>query len=166
MIKTYEDFLTEEDKTYIRNKIAQPLWAWGNSSNPTSNDKFWRMGNLEFDAFFNPYLLNKIKELTGDELAIERIYMNGHTACSHGCFHQDSPNNAGRTFLIYCNDEWNPEFGGGTCFEIDKKVTSYYNKPWSALYFQNNIQHFALPISKNYQGLRVSLAFKLLKVNK
>ena len=108
-------------------------------------------------------MVNKIKELTGDNLIIERIYMNGHTACSHGNLHKDTDLDHGRTFIIYCNSEWNIEWGGGTYFAENDTVVN--NKPYSAVYFQNNQEHFAMPLSKDFNGLRVTLAFKLLKVD-
>ena len=161
--KTFKNFLSDEDKQYLQHKIAQPIWKWGHSSNGDTN-KFWKVEKLEFDEFFNPHLINKIKELTGDDVAIERIYFNGHTAGGHGNIHRDSPFDEGRTFLIYCNAEWNPEWGGGTAFVNEGEVTSYYPEPYSAIYFQNNQPHFAQPLSKHFEGLRVTCAFKLLKI--
>jgi len=161
-MKTYDNFLTEQDKDYIQSIIKSPKWFWGCKSTPDSDDNFWRIGNLEFDTFFNPYLINKIKELTGDNLVISRIYMNGHTNGSHGSIHTDSEDENGRTFLIYCNPEWNIEWGGGTYFLENN--TLIQNIPYSAVYFENNQKHFAMPLGKHFNGLRVSLAFKLLKI--
>jgi hypothetical protein len=162
-MKTYNNFLTEQDKEYIQSIIKSPKWEWGHQSTQDNSNYFWKIDKLEFDTFFNPYLLDKIKELTGDNLAIERIYMNGHTSGSHGNIHKDSEFDLGRTFIIYCNPEWNIEWGGGTYFAENDTVVN--NKPYSAVYFQNNIEHFATPISKDFSGLRVTLAFKLLKVD-
>ena len=161
-MKTYSNFLTEQDKEYIQSIIASPKWKWGWKSKSADINSFWQLDKLEFDTFFNPYLLNKIKELTGDNLAIERIYMNGHTSGSYGSKHKDSELEQGRTFIIYCNSEWNIEWGGGTYFAENDIVVN--NKPYSAVYFKNNIEHCAMPLSKDFNGLRVTLAFKLLKI--
>ena len=161
-MKVYNNFLTDTDKSYIQRIIDSPRWKWGHRSKDTDNSRFWKIDRLEFDEFFNPYLMNKIKEMTGDDLVIELIYMNGHTGGSHGMLHIDSDNPMGRTFLIYCNSEWNIEWGGGTYFEETNTVVN--NSPWSAVYFQNNINHFATPISTEFNDLRVTLAFKLLKI--
>jgi hypothetical protein len=160
-MKTYDNFLTEQDKEYIQSIIASPKWQWGHKSNQ-KNNYFWKLDKLEFDTFFNLYLLNRIKELTGDNLAIERIYMNGHTSGGHGNMHKDSESEQGRTFIVYCNAEWDIEWGGGTYFAENDTVIN--NKPYSAVYFQNNIEHFAMPLSKDFNGLRVTLAFKLFKI--
>lgn len=161
-MKTYDNFLTEQDKDYIQSIIKSPKWQWGHQSKSQDTNYFWKLDKLEFDEFFNPYLINKIKKLTNDDLAIERIYMNGQTGGSHGTLHKDTEYENGRTFIIYCNPEWNIEWGGGTYFaETDSIINC---KPYSAVYFQNNIDHFAMPLSKDYNGLRVTLAFKLLKI--
>lgn len=161
-MKIYNNFLTEQDKEYIQSIIQSPRWKWGQVSNKGDDNYFWKIGKLEFDLFFSPYLLNKIKELTGDDLIIQHVYMNGHTACSHGTMHIDLEQDFGRTFIIYCNPEWNIEWGGGTYFaETDSIVNP---KPYSAVYFQNNIEHFATPLSKDFKNLRVTLVFKLFKV--
>ena len=161
-MKIYDNFLTEQDKDYIQSIIKTDRWRFGIKSKSNCDNTFWVLDKLEFDPFFNPYLLNKIKELTGDNLAIERIYMNGHTSSGHGNMHKDSEFEQGRTFIIYCNSEWNIEWGGGTYFAENDTIVN--NKPYSAVYFQNNIEHFATPLSKDFNGLRVTLAFKFLKI--
>jgi hypothetical protein len=119
------------------------------------------MDKLENDEFFSVYLLNKIKEITKDNFEIERIYFNGHNACSQGSPHIDSDQENGKTFLIYCNKVWDLEFGGSTSFIINNEVQSFFPYPKSAIYFENNIVHMASPTSKYFRGVRVTLAFKL-----
>jgi hypothetical protein len=160
-IKVYHNFLTPKEQGIINKVIMQPLWRFGHVSNPGSNNPFWQIHGLETDEFFSVKLLNKIKEKTGDDFDVERIYMNGHTAGGHGNIHKDSDDDRGRTFIIYCNETWNPEFGGSTVFLDKGKVLSTYPYPYSAVYFQNNKEHFAGPLSRNFNGLRVTLAFKL-----
>jgi hypothetical protein len=160
-IKVYHNFLTPKEQGIINKVIMQPLWRFGHVSNSGSNNPFWQIHGLETDEFFSVKLLNKIKEKTGDDFDVERIYMNGHTAGGHGNIHKDSDDDRGRTFIIYCNETWNPEFGGSTVFLDKGKVISTYPYPYSAVYFQNNIEHFAGPLSRQFNGLRVTLAFKL-----
>jgi len=160
-IKVYHNFLTPQEQTIINDIIMRPIWKFGHNS-ITEGNLFWKIDALESDEFFSVKLLNKIKEKTGDDFQlVERIYMNGHTAGSHGNTHTDSRDGRGRTFLIYCNQTWNPEFGGSTVFLDGDKVLSTYPYPYSAVYFRNNIEHFASPLSRNFNGLRVTLAFKL-----
>jgi hypothetical protein len=122
------------------------------------------MSNLEEDEFFSVTLLNRIKEVTKDNFTVERIYFNGHNACSQGYPHTDSEQENGRTFLIYCNKVWDLALGGSTNFIIDNEVQSFFPYPKSGLYFKNNILHMASPTSKDFKGVRVTLAFKLYKV--
>lgn len=119
------------------------------------------MSGLENDEFFSVYLLNKIKDLTKDDFKIERIYFNGHNACSQGYPHKDTEQENGRTFLIYCNRMWDLSFGGNTNLLINNQVESYFPYPKSAIYFKNNILHCASPVSKDFTGVRITLAFKL-----
>lgn len=122
------------------------------------------MSGLEDDEFFSVTLLNKIKEITKDNFTVERIYFNGHNACSQGYPHTDSEKENGRTFLIYCNKVWDLALGGSTNFIVDNEVQSFFPYPKSGLYFKSNITHMASPISKDFKGIRVTLAFKLYKV--
>ena len=162
MIKHFKDFLTPREQLVINQTIMSPRWQWGHGSNGLPNQgMFWKIDSLEKEEFYLGHLLNKIKELTGDEFEVDRIYMNGHTACSQAYTHKDSLVGTGRTFLVYCNEHWDSEFGGGTCFNIDGEYITNYPYPYSAVYFQNNIDHFAMPLSRNFNGLRVTLAFKL-----
>jgi hypothetical protein len=162
-MKIYDNFLTEQDKNYIQSIIKSDRWRFGNKSKAEDANVFWQLDKLEFDTFFNPYLVNKIKELTGDDLVINKIYMNGQNACHQGNLHEDSDwGEQGKTFLIYCNPEWNIEWGGGTYFEQNDTVINY--KPYRAVYFNHNIKHFSMPVSRFFNGLRVTLAFKLLKI--
>lgn len=163
-IKEYKNFLTRDELNQIEEKILSPNW----SCNHRSNDHgalFWQMSGLENDEFYSVHLLNKIKEVTNDDFIVERIYFNGHNACGQGSPHKDSNSDNGKTFLIYCNSLWAPNLGGGTAF-IDNDtddVFQYYPYPRSAIYFRNNIDHFAMPVSKDFRGIRVTLAFKLFK---
>jgi len=167
MLIKYDNFLCSQEIGYVTSIINSPRWSWGHYSNESSENFFWKIHGLEEDSFFSERILNKIKEVTRDDFTVDRIYMNGHTAGGSGKPHQDTKDDNGRTFLIYCNQDWQPKFGGGTSFlkedaVLGDVVTIAYT-PNSAIYFQNNIFHFASPISKDFNGLRVTLAFKLLK---
>jgi hypothetical protein len=165
--KVFREFLTYEDLDYIAAKINEPGWSCNHTSNSQDPNAclFWQMGKLENDEFFSVYLLDKIKEVTGDNFKLERIYFNAHNACSQGYQHRDTDDENGRTFLVYCNKVWSFEHGGGTSIiNKNKEVETYFPYPRSAIYFQNNLEHLATPISKDFRGVRVTLAFKLFKV--
>jgi len=164
MLIKFDNFISDQDFSYIESIILSPRWQWGHSSKNNDLNKFWKLGTLKDDEFFSIYLFNKIKEFTGDNLHLDDIYMNGHTSCQSGLPHQDSKQENGRTFLIYCNNEWKSEFGGGTAFIVDNEIATVNPKPKSAIYFRNDVFHHTTPLSKDFNGLRVSLAFKLFKI--
>jgi len=161
-LQGYGDFLTDSEKEYIQKTIRQPKWEFNHTSDDTRSDaiKFWIM-KLNDDSFFRSHIFNKIKEVTGDDLILERVYMNGHMSCTHGQFHKDADEETERTFLIYCNEYWSPEYGGFTCFNIDGSLQMVYPEPYSGVYFQADQFHFAMPISKTVNDLRVTLAYKM-----
>lgn len=161
MLVKYDNFLSDKELSYIESIIGSARWRWGHKSNQTDITSFWQIDKLEEDEFFSVRLLNRIKEITGDNFEVERIYMNGHVACDLGMPHQDTKDKNGRTFLVYCNKEWRSEFGGGTSFVVDDEVATIYPKPKSAIYFRNDVFHHATPLSRTFNGLRVTLAFKL-----
>jgi hypothetical protein len=158
----YKDFLDPREYGIILNEINKPNWEFGNLSLEQTAQRFWGKFELENNPFFSVSLFNKIKWTTYSDFDIERIYMNGHTGGSHGNVHQDSFDTNSRTFLIYCNETWSPEHGGGTTFICDDDNITTYPHPLSAVYFPGIIPHFAAPISNNFKGLRVTLAFKLI----
>jgi Rps23 Pro-64 3,4-dihydroxylase Tpa1-like proline 4-hydroxylase len=163
-IKVYKDFLMPSDQDKIESKILEPKWSCNHSSGSKDGNLFWQMSGLENDEFFSNHMIKRIENVTGDKFEIERIYFNGHNACSHGSIHVDSDKENGRTFLIYCNRVWYPEYDGGTTFVFDDEVKTFFPHPRSAIYFQNNIKHFASSVGKEFKGVRVTLAFKLYKI--
>lgn len=122
---------------------------------------FWRM-ELSEEKFFNTYLFDKVKELTGDDFDIEMIYANGQTYGQSGSFHQD--HHEGHTFLLYSNSHWDVEWGGNTVFMDEDNVLKYIPPiPNRAVYFPGTILHYAESPTRRYSGLRMTVAFKLFK---
>ena len=75
MIKKFNDFLGQDDIDTIRKKIKTNNWAYGQKSKHSANYSFWAMRKpLELDSFFTYTLFNKIKKITGNNLAFQRIY--------------------------------------------------------------------------------------------
>ena len=160
-LKSYADFLTEDAQKYIQETIKKPQWEYDHHDRDDRLDmKFW-IQKLNSDSFYRKFVFEAIKDMTGDDLILERVYMNGYTSGEHGLFHQDCDDEDGRTFIIYCNEDWNPEYGGLTCFNIDGNLQMVYPFPYSGIYFKGTIPHFAMPISKLFTGLRVTLAYKM-----
>ena len=118
-----------------------------------------------------------LRALMGDRIknyCVSRIYANGQTAGQCGSAH---PDDGDLTFLYYPNPEWNYEWQGHLIFmenESNKlpegnnfvnpnmetsRIVSY--KPNRAVLFPGSIWHYADAPSRFFNGLRISLAYKL-----
>lgn len=169
-----EDFFDEESKIKLLQQIEsfnydprRRGWKFvGHSGVNTRHKLFWNL-QLDDEEFFTDYLFNKIKakllEKTNENVDLIRVYLNGHNACSQGYFHVDGPPNE-RTFLIYCNKRWNIENGGGTVFydEENKRYTTVQALPLTSVYFRADINHCSQPLSRDFDDLRVTAAYKLV----
>lgn len=163
MIQKYKDFLDKDTIQVLKEKIKNYSWDWEHRSNPNDTHKFWKVSNLEKDLFYSHTLLNKIKEITKLNLAFSNIYLNGHTSCGYGLPHVDLEFNFSRTFLVFCNDLWKPEWGGYTCFHKDDgDYEIVYPHPWTGVLFDGSKKHHATPISSHCEDLRITLAFKCI----
>lgn len=160
----YKNFLTYQDYEEL-DKVLLKEHRWNPFHKSTeSSHLFWQMElDKDTNSYFFTSMLDKIKKVTTQKhFDVERVYFNGHNACSSGALHQDTNKENGRTFLIYCNRVWNPVLGGGTVFQKSHdNIFSIYPYPGSAVYFPGNIPHCALPISKDFNGVRITLAYKL-----
>lgn len=159
----FDNFLSDKNQQLIEDRMFKNSWGFFHAGNPLEeSNKFWSF-DVEKEQYFNDTLFHLIKEKTQSDFIIKRIYFAGHTACSSSNLHHDSKDPRSKTFLIYCNKTWNPEFGGNTSFIINDDHISIYPKPLSALYFDGTIPHTVQPMSRIFNGLRVSLVYKLWK---
>jgi len=166
MIQRYENVLSFQDLQYIKEVISSPLWRWGHQGSAHNNQDgnyFWQLFPDQSCEFFTDYLFGKVKELTGDNLILDRCYFNGQTGGQEGAPHTDTKSDNGRTFLIYTTDNFKIHYGGGTTFysEDEEDSVTFPYKYNNALYFKNNVLHGCAPISRHFKGLRTSLAFKM-----
>jgi len=173
-----ENFLNPNEFEELLGKInsyntdySYPGWKHiGHSSSDFFDKKFWYI-DLQNDPYFTNSLFTKIKstikyhfdENVKLDLDIEdSVYLNGTTFGQQGYYHKDL---CDRTLLVYCNKDWKIEHSGATVFTVksndDEKHLTIYPKNFSAVYFDSNIQHFSQSVSKDFLGLRVTLAYKL-----
>lgn len=175
MIYQIENFLSEENFEKLLKKIEYyntnpeyPGWKFaGWSSRGTVDKTFWRI-DLHHDIFFQEFLFGKvkkcIKDICGEQVELDIVYLNGATFGQQGYFHRDISEDDGRTFLIYANSIWNEEWGGATVFKNGEEVIASFPSPMKAVYFHGNIEHFSQSLSKDFLDLRVTVAYKLRKV--
>lgn len=165
-IVEYNDFFSEMDFSAINRELNNGLWAWGHKSDMKKESQLsmW-MQSLSKNKFFSEYLLNKIEANTGQKFNFERVYANGHTFGMKGYPHEDSHNPKGRTFLYYPMTQWDPQWGGKTCFRFPTNSGWKYHfvvpEPNKAILFPGIITHWAEETSRVFAGLRITVAWKL-----
>ena len=163
----YENWLTKEENDIIQSKLIN--WNYGSGSLHEDDPRiqymtpFWYI-DFDNDQFFNDHLLNKVRQTVGDySFKLERVYANGATYGQPGTLHQDSYDD-GKTFLFYANLNWNENWGGGTQFyNGDGIVTVVFPRYNRAVYFPGNVYHSSTALNRAYKGLRVTIAWKLIK---
>ena len=162
--KDFDDIIQMIDLYSYSNDY--PGWKLNGFSNQEdTNKRFWFIDLID-NEYFNKQIFEKIKlqisKLFDDDVILDRVYLNGSTFGQQGYFHIDDTLENSRTLLIYCNSEWKNEWVGGTVFETLGGIQTIYPLPKRAAYFDARIPHFSQPLSKDFDGLRVTLAYKLL----
>jgi hypothetical protein len=161
-IKVYDDFFQESIRDKIFHYLMRPKWSLNGGRD---DNRFWHMNNLENEDYFSVYLYDKIcKNLNLTDHKIVRIYANGQTAGQSGVPH---PDDGDYTLLYYPNPEWELEWQGHLTF-LDlnwnpDKVVAY--KPNRMVCFPAKTIHYANAPSRYFNGLRISLAYKLIIQN-
>ena len=180
-IQVIDNFFTPEIHHKINSLMNRPKWrlCGGNKQN-----RFWHMDNLQDEEYFSNYLFQIIQSKLNIDTRIVRIYANGQTAGQNGFTHTDSFGDDRITFLYYPNMEWKFNWGGHLTFldiksdsenmddQIRKEIyhATYYPVkitnsvtyvPNRAILFPASIWHYAQPPHRTFDGLRVSLAYKL-----
>lgn len=105
----------------------------------------------------------RCESLTGTSLRVLRQYANGHTYGLGGRTHVDAAEPDHFTLLYYPMPSWEPGWGGETVFHRNSGeiALAVLPKPNRAVLFDARIPHEGRAPSRDYGGLRVTLAFKL-----
>ena len=170
-IKIYDNFFPEYVQEEINQYLDRPKWSFNGGSDLST---FWHMDDLEQEFYFNTFLFNIICNKLGKKFKVLRVYANGQTSGQCGVVHKDDGE---WTFLYYPNKEWVTGFEGQLNFfeesnqninphfqlnlEIIKSISYKSNR---AILFPSNILHYASPPERRYNGLRKSLAYKMISV--
>ena len=162
MIEVYDDFFDDDIHQEVYSKLMRPNWGIS-GNNPGKLEIFWHYEGLENEEYFSEYLYEKIcNKLDTEFKGFERIYANGQTAGQYGTPHYDDGD---LTFLYYPSPVWDTNWQGHLMFmdENDEVVRVVEHKPNRAVLFSADIWHYADAPSRFYNGLRISLAYKLWK---
>lgn len=156
MIKVFNDIFTPTIQVEMLTKLDTPRWSFNGGSELSH---FWHMDGLEVDPFFSDYVFREIQDRIDEPVEIERVYANGQTAGQSGVPHQDDGD---ITFLYYPSLDM--EGMGGNLLFLDENqeptnVVGYQSN--RAVMFPAKITHYAEAPSRFYNGLRISVAWKL-----
>ena len=168
-IQVYDNFFPTNIQEDILQMLDRPKWSFTGGTKGAS--QFWHMDGLENERYFNEFLFNMICNKLNKKFKILRIYANGQTAGQSGVPHRDDGE---WTFLYYPNKKWvtgmegqlfflkEPEDGLNPYFQNDSeilKTVSY--KSNRAVFFPSKILHYAAAPERHYNGIRMSLAYKM-----
>ena len=160
MVEVYDNFFAEEIHQEILTRLMQPKWGLIKGSDK-KKEIFWHYDHLEKENYFNNFIYNLIcQKLNKKFRGVKRIYANGQTACQCGTPHKDDGD---LTFLYYPTLEWDIKWQGHLIF-LDEKGEGdkiIFHKPNRALLFDANQKHYADAPNRFYNGLRISVAYKL-----
>ena len=162
MIEVYDDFFDDDIHQEVYSKLMRPNWGIS-GNNPGKLEIFWHYEGLENEEYFSEYLYEKIcNKLDTEFKGFERIYANGQTAGQYGTPHYDDGD---LTFLYYPSPVWDTNWQGHLMFmnEADEVVRVVEHKSNRAVLFPGIIKHYADAPHRWFNGLRISLAYKLWK---
>jgi hypothetical protein len=163
-IQIVNNFLPPKIQLAILEILRKPGWNLGHlpaiEGDSTPPSKLWHMNNLERFTLFSEVIFKVICKRFQTRFKIKRIYANAQIACQKGDIHTDDGD---LTFLYYPLQEWRPEWGGSLMFYKGAEVAECVSYvPNRAVMFPAKIIHGAEAPSKDYDGMRVSVAWKLL----
>lgn len=166
MYKRYYNILSSEEYKLCKKIITDSFWKYGQIGNLESSQKFWMLPKLETHNFFSEIFFSRIEELTNSTFKIYRIYGNGQTFGQDGDWHIDSLNEDDYTFLYYFN-EGDVNLIGDTYFGDENNILKDISKPIfnSGIIFKSNVTHRGLSPNINFNDLRITIAFKLKKMD-
>ena len=165
MYRRYHHILGQEScKQKYNELLDREGWSFIGKSIDGQSRRFWHL-NLMNDTFFTEFFFNKIKDITKRDFELKRVYANGQSAGQSGDWHTDDTAKNAYTFLYYLNPEWQPIWCGDTIFYDTNTKETHISEfiPDTGIIFDSKTLHAGREPAKQYDGLRVTVAFKLLE---
>jgi hypothetical protein len=169
-VHIYDQILTPTEVEIAASIISSKNWEYsGRSGMKSDKPSFWYM-NLTDEDFFTKIIFEKVTQVVGGDFELQRVYANGHTFALDGEFHVDDEREEAYTCILYLSPEITNEsvndIGGYTLFKTNENyvtgVLPIFNR---AVIFKSNVLHCGLSPSRFSGVLRITVAFKLLKVS-
>ena len=159
----YENIFDSNDLEKIwQSYLLRPQWNYWHTSVDESDNCHWLM-DFDNELFFTKNLFDKLKVLIG-EYKLDTVYANGQTYGLDGNMHIDSEKPNRYTFLYYPMYHWDLTWGGETIIlRPEGVVDTVYPKPNTGILFPSNWPHLGKGPSRDFNDLRVTIAFKLYK---
>jgi len=175
-IKEYDQVISQEMFEKLPHYLQKKNWGL-NASDPQyqPHKKFWGM-ILSEEPFFNQAIFSRIKTLTERDFTISRIIANAQSTLQDGSPHHDDISANSWTFILYCNSDWDYQWGGQTVFfdryrtpngEIDivsNRVHNVYPIPNTGVLFPGNMMHYAQGPNRDFYEVRYSVAWHLKEI--
>jgi SM-20-related protein len=144
-------------------------WYFGHGSHEGDSLPFWKMdleGDAAFDAIWQG-ARERCQALAGGPLRVIRQYANGHTYGLGGKPHPDDVRPGSFTLLYYPMLEWKDGWDGETVFldEHGEIALAVRPRPNRAVFFDSRILHAGRAPSRSCPALRVTVAYKLERVD-
>jgi hypothetical protein len=176
-----DQFFDEENFDTAFSILRESRWAFSNISSKEYKHKIFWVMNLNNEPFFTEVVFEQVKKIIGSNYVLDRVYANGQTYGLDGAPHSDEILDNSYTFLVYMNKQWDLLWGGYTIFlnryhdsatenvtffdgDNTNKTKKILPSPNKAVFFPGAIYHYAESPSRDFYGLRMTLAYKLRKM--
>jgi len=185
-----DDAISDELNIKLVKFMKNAPWYYGRSPHPDAPFAFWGttfyqrpefMGlgvtkNLHPDAAILNDAMSQIAHRLDGLYEVLQIASNGQTYGQDGHMHTDDHKDGTYTLLLYVNEGWKVEWGGETRFFIHgnpheimghgkEDVWSVLPMSKRAIIFNSKMVHMGSAPNRIFSGLRMSLAYKLIKVS-
>lgn len=165
-IRTFDDFLSENEMKVLEEYFTGNIWEWGHSTDREAPQR-WFFTRFDDKPYFTQYLKEKIERTTDIKCEYKRVYANGQTLLNSGSWHIDNTNPGYITALLYISDVGPDDIdriGGCTDFKFEngdiKSIEPIKNR---LVVFDSQITHRGC--APEIPGfLRISLAWKLKRL--
>ena len=170
LLEIYDNLVSRELAREIYNSIHQPVYKFGQKSNPGDMFAFWIAPISEaFASKTKP--VNRLLEIIDDNITkgqfdIDRMYVNGYDYGNCPAVHVDNAAEGFYTLLYYANPRWQADWYGETVFyneTQDEIVKAVYPTPGRFVFFDSRMPHSARAPSRSCDSIRYTIAVKLIK---
>ena len=164
-LQFFDNLLSPDAMAAVWATCTSSNWAFGHSSVNADDPQFWKM---ELDGSAAVSTIWHVAQPLCERIALRplqviRQYANGHTYGLGGQIHTDDERDGHFTLLYYPMPEWRAAWGGETVFyhPSGDLAAAVAPAPNRAVFFDSRIAHAGRAPTRNFAGLRVTIAFKL-----